>query len=183
MALTQRQQRTLELICETLLPALKPGESDDPILFSNCASDHKLHEHFLRRLGNADEQDRVAVVRLLTWIETPGVCRLVTGRIRPFSKLNLDERADVLRSWSIHSSAKLRRLFQSIKRLTMFLGYSTVDETNTNPAWQAFGYSGKNPLSAKTGADELQPFSIGSSKELSCDVLIVGLVRRFGGRR
>ncbi len=176
MALSSKQLKTLELICNTLCPSLESDHDDEKPFFAHSASDSEVHLHFERRLEAANLVEQSRIGRVLRLIEYPIICWLFTKRFRSFSKLGLDDRSEILRRWRDSQSPDLRKLFQSIKRLTFFLTYAKpADGTTTNPTWNTIDYPGRNPLAANREKTELVPvWNCGEQSVVNCDVLIIG---------
>ena len=205
MALNKKQIHTLRLICQTFVPKielssndlshmadeLSVDSSDFAKLLAHSSDFASPEAHLARRLDAASVTEQKSFSKFLRLIETPLACYVVTGFWRPFHKLSLKQRCQVLARWNRHPQEKLRRLFQSIKRLTMFLTYGKTNESDAgeperekagsdknpaaNPSWAAFQYSGINPLVGTSQADLTCHISgLADSKGLECDVLIVG---------
>ncbi len=177
-SLSPRQRRTIELICETLVPAIKCDETQMPAsaadFWKHSAENSGAAENFARRLEAASEVEYKKAVSLLNLIERPFACYVATGFFRPFRSLNLEERVRVLQKWNQHRNDGLRKFFQSIKRLTLFLTYAKTEEGVKHPAWEHIGYKGVNPLPVPITQETIQPFSIGRQNDLECETLIIG---------
>ena len=177
---TEKQSKTLALICETINPVLPPTLPDDhPAVFENHAGDYPIVEEFRKRLAKKSSQEQKAFVGYLRFINLPVVCWLATQRLRPFNFLTLEERANVLAYWRDHRNGKIRSFFQSVKRLTLFLSYADPnlkqgEDWAQNQTWQAIGYDGKNPLVAQpeqtVNLAKFKPYA----EEIECDYLIIG---------
>ena len=176
MVLSPKQLETLQLICDTLCPELESESPEFESLFSHSATASEVHLHFERRLEAADPVEQIRIGRVLRLIEYPIVSWLITRRFRAFSSLDLDGRSEVLRRWRDSQSDDLRKLFQSIKRLTFFLAYSKpAPQSPTNPTWKSIEYSGKNPLSESANDEPtINVWNASNESTVSCDVFIVG---------
>jgi choline dehydrogenase-like flavoprotein len=172
--LSPTQQHTLRLICDTLIPAVVPESGDDPRLFELAASSLGTAEQVeaaLEQVTGATEQGQMKLV--LSLLEVGAFNGLATGIWKGFSDLSLDERTALLRAWGDSRIPEARRFFQSLKRLTMFLFYSTMPDNEPHPAWDVFGYGGQ-PRPPENGTKPIQPLAINSPTTLYTDVLVIG---------
>ena len=138
---------TLTAICDTLIPTL--SVADDPHgLYARKASD--LDVPRLMSLGIEQVADPSLLFELrlfLRLIEIPIINTIFASGSRPFSRMSLEQRTRLLRSWENSRFNIRRKAFQSLKRLALMLFYSVVDEQNHNPNWSAIGYSGVPAIS------------------------------------
>ena len=177
---TQRQRKTLALICETLNPALTPSMPEDqPAVFQNHADEYPIVDELEMRIARKSEKEQKALVGLLRFINLPVVCWLATQKFRPFNMLTLKQRVKVLTYWRDHRFGKLRSFFQALKRLTLYLSYTnpTVlagEGEPQNVTWPGMGYEGKTPLAAQPELNvnlaAFKPYA----EEIECDYLIIG---------
>lgn len=173
-ALTQQQRNSLAAICRTLCPNLHASNGESPELYGHSADFFNVSEQIERRLERASSAERNGFRRILDTIERPTICAAVTGFTTPFSKLDQFKREEVLRRWRSNWFPQLRRFFQSIKRLTLFLCYASLDQDGSNPTWSAIGYTGKNSLPANPDSfDSLKRPQIEQGR-LGCDFLVIG---------
>ena len=182
MLLNDTQQQSLKRICDTLVPRIESNKSAEidrdttawQALLHHEASGSEPDRHFIRRLETAKPHEIRSTKRLLSLIETPLLCFPVTGFWRPFSSLHLDQRVQVLRRWATHRRPEIRKFFQSVKRLTMFLSYAKTDDTGQNASWPSLRYEGNNQLENAAPDDQISIAEIPSSGQVDCDVLIIG---------
>ena len=196
--LTPRELNVLRSICESLVPRIEvsparlqelAGSIDvEPEalrqLLSLTAADAEADQHLARRIESVSRKDRNAFGRFLRWVDSPVVCFPLTGTWQRFTRLDLETRAQVVQSWCSHRRSELRKVFQSIKRLVMFLTYCKPFAWSdgghaTNPSWRAMGYAGRNPIPQDArsveGTRDTAKLQTGPPPEkLECDVLIVG---------
>lgn len=165
---------TLTAICDTLIPTL--SIADDPHgLYARKASD--LDVPRLMSLGIEQVADPSLLFELrlfLRLIEIPIINTIFASGSRPFSRMSLEQRTRLLRSWENSRFNIRRKAFQALKRLALMLFYSVVDEQNHNPNWSAIGYSGVPAISNERRKRTIQPLSIDDDAILYADVVVVG---------
>ena len=172
--LSPGERHTLSLICDTFIPALPAEKGEDARLFGLGAAQLKTAEQVetaFERIAN--ESDRGQLKLVLGLLEYGATNGIATGTWKGFSDLDLDGRTAVLRAWANSSIPASRKLFQSLKRLTLFLFYSTMPDNEPNPAWDAFGY-GNLPTPSENGARPIKPLDITKPTTLYTDALVIG---------
>lgn len=172
--LSPDERHTLSLICETIVPALPAQDGEDPRLFELGAR----QMHTAQQVETAFEQvstesDREQVKLVLRLLEVGATNGIAAGTWKGFSDLDLEGRTEVLRAWANSSIPASRKLFQSLKRLTLFLFYAAMPDNEPNPAWSAFGY-GNLPTPAENGVRPIKPLDISAPTTLYTDALIIG---------
>ncbi len=170
--LTRGELRTLEIICDTLLPALPPEDGDDAHLFSLSASSVGVAGAVQQALALLDGSQQRQFRLLLRALEQPATIRLLTGKSRRFTRLSQPDRERVLLALATHRLPLLRTGFQGLKRLAAFLFYSVTDERGDNPTWPGIGYVPSTAPPAR--GTPLQLTYITRPMTLECDVCVVG---------
>ncbi len=187
----EQQRKTLRLICETLSPRLQslPALEFDirsnsecnhsDAIAENSASLYAVDEHLIRRLKTVSWREQAQFGWILWWIELPFLCKSATGFVQPFSSLNQQAREQVLRSWARSNFPAMRRFFQTVKRITLFLCYAappvgtSTKGVDANPTWNRIGYDGVNrqqPHTTRLPILQIPP----REDTITCDVLVVG---------
>jgi choline dehydrogenase-like flavoprotein len=166
--LTEVQRRTLEAVCDTVVPGVQTDEGD-PVLrayLARAASDLAVAE----QLEGLMAQAMVAE-------EIQGFAELLDGlAAHDFAALPLDARTQILHDVSA-SSHEARLGVLALRNATMLFFYGLPDAEGRNPNWEAIGYPG--PISAPPSPAEA-PKTInvtdvgGPSAELTADVCVVG---------
>jgi choline dehydrogenase-like flavoprotein len=165
------QRATLTLICDTFVPAL--SESDSPLM-TTSAGDVGLADWLETALERvAGDTDRTALKTTLSLLENSLFNRRTVRIAKPFSAMTRDERETLLRAWSASDIAQARQIFQSLKRLALFIFYSVMPDGEPNPAWSAINYRLPEPQQHDTPRP-IQPFQIAADTALTCDALIIG---------
>lgn len=134
------ERQTLRVICETFLPTLTPEAGDDPDLFALSAESLNVAGAMERSLANLDPAQQQQLRKLLRLLEQPLFIALLIRKLKGFSRLAQADRKRVLLALAISKLEKLRMGFQAVKRLALFLSYSTTDARGVNPAWANIGY-------------------------------------------
>ncbi len=172
--LTSSQKQTLTLICDTLVPELVPQNGDDSHLFGlNATQMHlaDLLEDGIEQITEASDRAQLQIV--LNLFESPLFNRIAIGKLQAFSDMSLDDRTDALRSWGNSDIAPARQVFQSIKRLALFLFYASTPNNEPNPAWSSFDYPDQPPRTEPL-PNPIKPLTITAPTTLYCDVLVIG---------
>src|SRR5262249_52522728 len=153
--------RTLEALCETLVPAPEgPAVNLAPLLTARVAG-----------ISSAEEQQRFR--QGLTLLESRFMNLVLTGRFRRFTRMDRDDRERVLHAWATSRLGMLRTGFQTWKRLTLFQYYAHLDEnTGVNSHWSALGYPG--PVGAVEVAKPIVPLAVTKETALDADVVVIG---------
>lgn len=170
MRLDDRELRTLDAVCDALLPRLDlPDER---------------RAHF--RLGARDlgvpvaMQDAIALLNrrrafelrlFLRLLSTPPFMLVAAGRWSAFADLDATSRERALLSLSRHPLPPIRSGFQALKRLASFLFYAVTPEGGENPVHADLGYA-RPPR-----RDAIRRFRVGLERVpdiLTADVCVVG---------
>lgn len=152
MALSNGQRRTLELVCETLIPAADGGA---------------LAQSMATVLEAKDPAELAQVGLALSLLESGAVGLLLAGRPGRFSALSTADREARLRTWSTSPIPTLRQAFQGLKRLAAFLYYAAPEQ----PLRSAWGYKKEGGPSAPS---TLRAHSVADASEGPYDAIIVG---------
>jgi choline dehydrogenase-like flavoprotein len=170
--LSCHERRTLEVVCDTLLPSLRPQGRDDPTLFALDARSVGVAPAMEAVLATLDGVQQAQFRVLLRALEQPATIWVLVGRARRFSNLRLAERERVMLALANNRLPMLRTGFQGLKRLATFLFYSLVEDGRPNPIWAAIGYKPSgNPPAIASG---LTITGITAPLTLECDVCIIG---------
>jgi len=154
--------RTLQVICDALLPA-----GDSPWRASVPTRVAAL----LDRLPNPDSLAQLR--QLLGVFETPFANLLLARRWKKFSALSAAEREGYLRALARHRLSLLRGGFQALKRLVTLIYYGDTDQDGSNPIWATLDYPG--PIAPSPNVPKtIRPTVIGGDTTLQCDAVIVG---------
>jgi len=169
--LTDAERRTLAAICETLVPALD-GTAPSPLsAYSAHDSDlvTRLEEAYEKITSPEERRDLKLVLRAF---EVSAVQGVLAGNWRSFSHMSLDERMRALADWGNSRLALRRKAFQSLKQLTLFLGYANLPDRDDHPLWETFGYQ-KAPA-PQPQPRPIQPMVIQGAQRIETDVLVIG---------
>jgi len=139
-SLPPAERQTLRTICETFLPTLAPEAGDDPDLFALSAERLNVAGAMERSLTILDTVQQQQVFKLLHLLEQPFFIALLIRKLEGFSWLAPADQERVLQALAVSKLEKLRMGFQAVKRLALFLSYSTTDARGVNPAWASMGY-------------------------------------------
>src|SRR5919197_2752752 len=166
--LNETQRRTLEALCDTVVPAVEYDGDDETMraFMARSASDMAIAAQIEGLMAQAMMPEVIA-----------GFAGLLDGLAQAdLASLPLEARTAVLKQ--VAASAPEAKLGVKVfKNLTLLFFYALPDEQGRNPNWAAIGYPG--PVSAPPSADEA-PKTIkveqlsGASATLTADVCVVG---------
>ncbi|HEY8324317.1 MAG TPA: GMC family oxidoreductase [Ktedonobacterales bacterium] len=169
--------RTLEAICEALIPAVAPpAGADDPHgLYARAAHDLSVAALIEETLGQESPQARAQFAQLLNLLGSATGGLLLAGRATGLANLPLAKRQAALRRMSVSPIASLRQGFSAIKRLATFIFYSIPAADGRNPNWPALDYAPPPPPpSAEAAPRRIAPLSTAADLELTADAVVVG---------
>jgi len=117
--------------------------------------------------------------KLLDLLDKPLLGLSWLGPLRPFGQLTPAQREQVLLSWAGSRLSPLRKGFQALRKLCMFLYYgSSPAAGGPHPAWAALGYPGPalplgggSPVAATRPIRPLAPLA---ATTYDCEVLVIG---------
>ncbi len=177
--LTAAELRTLEAICEALLPSAPApdGERDTSGLYARSARDLQVPQLLAETLAAESPESRADFKKLLGTLNQPLVGMLLAGRPQGFAQMPLAARQNALRRMSTSSigGGQLRQGFQAVKRLAGFIFFSAPNTEGVNPNWPAIGYTRPpQPPSPQAAPKRIHPFAIDGEVDLTADVVVVG---------
>jgi len=173
--LSAGETRTLEAICNTLMPSIARPEREDPGgLMSRSASDLDVAESLVGALAGMDGETQARFRQLLGFMGSPLFGVLLAGRPKGFAHLpaRLQERA--LQRMAESPIAMLRQAFQALKRPVAFIFYS-APTGGVNPNWEAIGYNPITPpLAARATPKPIRTLPVDADVQLTADAVVVG---------
>ena len=175
--LTPTERRTLDALCEALIPSVpKPDGVDDPAgLYARSARDLHVGDLVAETLAAESPESRADFKSLLDLLASPIGMMALLGRPHGFTHLSPEAQEATLRRMSVHSVPKMRQGFQAIKRLATFIFYSATDENGSNPNWPALEYAPPPPPPTPEAAPKrIRPLAVGGDLALTADVVVVG---------
>jgi choline dehydrogenase-like flavoprotein len=166
--LDETRRRTLEALCDTVVPSVEYDGDDDVMraYMARSAAD----------MGVAAQIEGLMAQAMLPE-EIEGFGQLLDGiASTDFANLPVEARTEVLKQ--ISAVAPEARLgIKVFKNLTLLFFYALPDEQGRNPNWEALGYPG--PVSAPpTAAEAPKTIAVeqlsGAEATLTADVCVVG---------
>ena len=157
MSVGERERATLARVVETFVP----GAS------ANAVANRIVAE--LEAVGRPKlVSDLLLFLRL---VEQPLVNLALSGRPRAFSRMTQAQRERYLLRWA-ESAVPLRRTaFQAVKRLSLFVAYSSSDGER-NPLWDGTGYA--RPALDPPAPAALAARRTNAGETLDADAIVVG---------
>jgi hypothetical protein len=165
--LSDVQRRTLEAVCDTVVPAVHASD-EDPVM-----------TEFLARPASelAVAEQIEALLATMPPEQLDGFAQLLDGLAQhDFADQPLDARVQVLRE-VVASSHEARLGVLALRNTTFLFFYGLPDEQGQNPNWSAIGYPG--PISAPPSPQEA-PKTIathevsGDTATLTADACVIG---------
>jgi choline dehydrogenase-like flavoprotein len=162
------QRRTLEAVCDTVVPAIASDEADPA-----------LRDYLGRSAGDlrVAEQLEGLMAQAMVAEEIQGFADLLDGLAQhDFVNLPLAARTQILHDVAA-SSHEARLGVLALRNTTLLFFYGLVDELGRNPSWDALGYPG--PLSPPPSPEEA-PKTInvldlsGAEQTLTADACVIG---------
>lgn len=174
--LTDAERRTLEAICEALIPAVPAPEGGDPDgYWARTARDLDVARLMAETLGQESPETRAQFKRLLDLLGSARGGLLVARRAKGLADLDLDTRQRALRRMSLHPLPVLRQGYSALKRLAHFIYYAAPGEDGLNPNWPAIGYTpAPPPPSPEEAPKRLRTLPVESDLALTADAVVVG---------
>jgi choline dehydrogenase-like flavoprotein len=166
--LSEVQRRTLEAVCDTVVPSVQ-SEHDVPAMrefLDRSAGDLRVAEQIEGLMGQAMAEEQLQ-----------GFADLLDGLAQhDFANLPLQVRTQILHEVGA-SSHEARLGVLALRNMTLLFFYALPDDVGRNPNWEAIGYPG--PISAPPSPEQA-PKTIGvlavegESETLTADVCVVG---------
>jgi choline dehydrogenase-like flavoprotein len=174
--LAPEEMHVLEVVCNTLLPALEPPSgSSETVASYYRRSAANLYTAFLvaETLGQEHAQAREQFRQLLRLMSSPVLGIALIGRASPFVNLSQEQRERYLLAMANSPLGQLRQGYQAMKRLATFIFYSAPVAQGINPNWSALDYTPPDPTPSPT-PQPIQPFAITEDTTLEADAVVIG---------
>lgn len=175
--LSPAEMRTLEAVCDALIPAVPPpaGEGDPHGLYARSAGDLEVARLLAAALAEQSPETRRDFKQLLGLLGNPMAGMVLGGRPQGFAQMSLAARQATLRRMSTHPVAKMRQGFQGLKRLATATFYGAPIADGLNPNWPAIGYTpAPPPPTPEQAPKRLRILPVEADVILTADVVIVG---------
>ena len=174
--LTPEELHILEVVCDTLLPALEPppGSSNaTATYYRRAASDLYVAQLVAETLGQEHAQAREQFRQLLRLMSSPVLGVTLIGKASSFVELSQEQRERYLLAMANSPLGQLRQGYQAMKRLATFIFYSAPMAQGVNPNWAAIDYTPPAPAPPQV-SQPIQPFALTGDTTLDADVVVVG---------
>ena len=166
-ALSAKARAALDAICDTFAP----GGDGLP-----SATEAGVPEALLALVErNPRASERKQVAQLLGLWDTRLLGAVAGGGPKRFTARAQEQREKILLSWADSRTVQRRAAFQALRKGSLLAYYGQGgDNGSGNPVWEAMGYPGPLGPPQNPPAPTIEPLTVGSDTELSCDVVIVG---------
>ena len=175
--LTTTEMRTLEAVCDTLIPPVPPPDgADDPHgLYARPASEVQVALTIAETIAQQSPEQRAEFKQLLGLLNSPLAGMVLGGRPQGLAHMPPAAREAALRKMSTSSVARLRQGFEVLKRLATFIFYSAPVEDAANPNWPALGYTPAPPPPPPEAAPKrIRTLPITGDLTVTADAVVVG---------
>ncbi|WP_180754396.1 GMC family oxidoreductase N-terminal domain-containing protein [Hymenobacter sp. DG01] len=176
MQFTEAQCATLRALADAFIPALPaPAGAPDPAYWARCGSAGVDLTKAARLIEAQSAGTRQEFLQLLQLLDTPALGLTWFGPLRPFGRLAPEQREKLLQSWAASNVPQLRKGFQALRKLFVFLFYGGSTPEQGNFVWEHIGYPGPQVPDPAVAAEKpirtLQPTQ---DAHYDCDVLVIG---------
>jgi len=173
--LSADQTRTLEAVCDALIPSISPAGQDDPGgLMSRAASDLDVAGVLVDALAAMDVETQARFQQLLGFMGSPLFGLLMAGRPKGFAQLPPRLQGRALQRMAESPLPMLRQAFQALKRPATFIFYS-APIGGVNPNWAAIGYNPSiPPPAAGETPKSIRTLAVVADVELTADAVVIG---------
>ncbi|MBT9393192.1 FAD-dependent oxidoreductase [Hymenobacter sp. NST-14] len=176
MQLTDAQRATLRALADTFIPPLSaPAGAPDAAYRAHPGSAGVDLDQLAEALAAQPAGARQEFGQLLKLLDSPALGLTWFGPLRPFTRLEPEQREKLLQSWASSNLPHLRKGFQALRKLCMFLYYGGSVPGQEKLVWDAIGYPGPQ-VPAETVAAEppLRPLQPTQDVVYDCEVLVIG---------
>ncbi|OGX82925.1 FAD-dependent oxidoreductase [Hymenobacter glacialis] len=162
--LTPERSAVLHAIADTIIPALPDGSPAGSVGVNLEKLEAAIQE---QPLGAQAEFGQ-----LLTLMQKPILGLTWFGPLKPFRKLEPEQREQLLQSWATSNVPQLRKGFQAVRKLCTLLYYGG-SMAEVPAAWGRLGYPGpdEKPVDTPKPIHTLRPVQ---DTGYDCDVLVIG---------
>ncbi|HHG84015.1 MAG TPA: hypothetical protein ENJ82_04635, partial [Bacteroidetes bacterium] len=147
LSVTPGQYAALEAVCDVLIPSLLAEDGQDDF-WASQPSDWQVASELLEVIEGLTPGEQKEFLQLLSILESRMAGLVWGGKWAKFRDLSAERQERVLLKWMGSRFNLLRKAFQTLKKLSMFLHYGGSDDSG-NPNWEAMAYPG--PLHVPVG--------------------------------
>ena len=177
MQFTDAQRATLRALADTFIPELAPpeGAASEAAYWEQAGSAGIDLDKMAEALAAQPAGARQEFQQLLKLLDSPALGLTWFGPLRPFGRLAPGQREKLLQSWAASGVPHLRKGFQALRKLCMFLYYGGSTAEQGRFVWEYIGYPGPQ-VPPETVAPErpLRPLQPTHDVHYDCDVLVIG---------
>ncbi|TGE27415.1 GMC family oxidoreductase N-terminal domain-containing protein [Hymenobacter metallicola] len=173
MTLSAAHHPTLRALADTFIPAL-PGRSEQPDFWARAGSEGIDMQKVAEVLSAQPRGAQQEFEKLLGLLANPMLGLTWFGPLKPFVRLDMDQRQHLLRSWAQSNVPQLRKGFHALRKLMVFLYYGSSSAELGNQAWQGMGYPGPLPDEVVDTPKPIRTLQPTTDTAYDCDVLVIG---------
>ncbi|MCB2406743.1 FAD-dependent oxidoreductase [Hymenobacter lucidus] len=173
MILSAAHHPTLRALADTFIPGL-PGRPAAAEFWARSGAEgidlQQINEVISAQpLGAQQEFEK-----LLGLLANPMLGLTWFGPLKPFARLDADQRQQMLRSWAQSNLPQLRKGFHALRKLMVFLYYGSSSAEQGNGAWPHIGYPGPLPEDVVDTPKPIRTLQPTTDTTYDCDVLVIG---------
>ncbi|MED6177148.1 hypothetical protein PIB30_095207 [Stylosanthes scabra] len=184
--LSKREMKSLLALSDTIFPSITTTQSSSSHFYNASASMPPTPHRIGVVISEKLKHPSTWLLRLGLWLLSTrlgtfilsGFCSISTNKFpffHSFHQLPLEQRQQIMQSWSLSYFRLLRTFFRTIKLLTLLVFFTQVDETGQNQSWNAIGYTGPDP-EHKSSKEEDTNTNVDAQEEAIMGPLYKGLV-------
>jgi choline dehydrogenase-like flavoprotein len=176
MEFTAAQRATLRALADTFIPGLPaPEPTADAAYWARRGSEgidlEKMAAAITAQPTGAQREFR----QLLQLLDAPVLGLTWLGALRPFAQLSPEQRERLLQSWAASSLPQLRKGFQALRKLCMFLYYGGSTPEQGRFVWEHIGYPGPQAMDEPVETPKpIQLLTPTHDTTYECEVLVIG---------
>ncbi|RPD49656.1 FAD-binding protein [Hymenobacter sediminis] len=176
MQFTEAQCAILRALADAFIPSLPtPDAASKPAYWARSGSEGIDLAKAAALLEAQPASARQEFLQLLQLLDTPALGLTSFGPMRPFVRLAPTQREKLLQGWATSNVPQLRKGFQALRKLFMFLFYGGSTPEQGNFVWEHIGYPGPQAPDPAVAAEKpirlLQPTQ---NVHYDCEVLVIG---------
>ncbi|RSK37295.1 FAD-dependent oxidoreductase [Hymenobacter metallilatus] len=177
MQFTEAQRATLRALADTFIPSLPaPAGSTDAAYWARRGSEGIDLDKLAAAIAAQPAGAQREFLQLLKLLDSAALGMTWFGPLRPFGRLEPEQREKMLQSWAASNLPQLRKGVQALRKLCMFLYYGGSTPEQGQFVWEHIGYPGPQAVDESVAATRpiqlLQPTQDGTRYD--CDVLVIG---------
>ncbi|MCB2376507.1 FAD-dependent oxidoreductase [Hymenobacter sp. BT635] len=173
MILTAAHQPLLQALADTFIPGF-PARGEQSAFWARSGSQGIEWQKIAEVLSAQPLGAQQEFEKLLGLLANPMLGLTWFGPLKPFVRLEPEQRHHMLRSWAQSNLPQLRKGFHALRKLLVFLYYGSSAAGQANGAWEGMGYPGPLPDEVVATPKPIRTLQPTADTTYDCDVLVIG---------